>query len=333
MRFTTQLAQFLALTALTSIISGCAYIIPEDPNQPRNNKVIGDTHRPQLNNAVGPQSMNKPRVAPQQMAQVQVNDLPPVDAATQARAQQVMASNAGLPSDRRVPVENAQFQNGQFQVAAAEYPPINSVPERPIMYGPGSTQERLNAVQSDLQHRRDDAAAEKEALARDAAAEPSMLSALPKTDGVVPPSDPVNVAPVVPQTAPLPAAVVPAPQQLRPVVKPSSMAAPLPPVANAAPACIPVAAVAPRPVPQKLEPIVLKAPLEPIVLTPPPAEEAVAPVTVPAPKPVAAVAKPRSDFDPMAVAANAPAARAASAASYASNAYLAPSRYSDHRTN
>lgn len=210
MRFSTSFLRIMILSAVSATAVGCAYVIPVDPNEPRNNEVMGDRHRPQLNNVRG-KSAAVTR-AQQEFAQVDSRDLPP----TGAEGEREMASNDVRPivstpaSGRRVPSENQEFQ-----VAAMGYPDINSVPPRPALTGPDSAKERLSGVKSTLEQDRANADASKEQLSKDAAAEPSMLSDLPKTDGVVPPNDPVKSAPS-PGVQPMPPAVI------APAIKPTS---------------------------------------------------------------------------------------------------------------
>ncbi len=221
MQFPKMVVRFLALAGVSVLAVSCAYIIPNDPNQPRNNAVVGERHKPQMNTLV-PQSSLAPGVNPLVNApQVAARNLPPVDAATQAAAEKELAAAPAAVSsmERRVPIENAEFQ-----VSAAGYPPITSVPPRPVMAEPESAKERLGEVQSTLEQDRAAAEVSKEKLARDAAAEPSMLPAPVRVDGVVPPADPVTVAPVVngAATAPaaLPSVTIPTPEAVRPGVAP-----------------------------------------------------------------------------------------------------------------
>ena len=383
-----KISHLFVSACLASLLAGCAYVIPPEESVPRNNTVTGAPHRPQLNLSPStPQGALPPRVemtlphAPAAVAANEAPVMPPVDAATQAQAAKEMAAevapatSAPVLNDRHVPVENSQFQ-----VSANTYPSLNSVPPRPAIAGPESTKAHLTDVESTLEQDRAQAAASKETLARDAAAEPSMLSELPATDAT---AAPVAITPPV---APQPAAVtVPSPSQVRrapaensapviphvsaePVVvtqpvavasprvvtpmamnvpNPSLSSASLPATANFAPPA-PLGGMMPAPrvasaapsVPVASAPIQLKAPVEnlPAVAV----QELPAPASVPAPVAVAASSKgPRvkqGDFDPLAVADNAPIASAASSttvtssnAAYASTGYLSPSRYADRR--
>lgn len=166
---------------LTLVLSSCAYIIPEDPNQPRNNEVPGDRHKPQLNVMV-----------PYAVATASVPTVMPSVAQVPATS---IGNVPGADEGRRVPKENAAFQ-----VSAAGYPSITStsVPPRPVTAGPDSAVEHLRDTQSTLEGDRAAANEARDRLARDAAAEPSMLPVGAPTSGVVPPADPVRVTPIAP---------------------------------------------------------------------------------------------------------------------------------------
>ncbi len=354
-------SRILAL-ACAATLSGCAYIIPPDNNAPRNNTVVGAPHRPQLNNNVGPASApsSSLNALPQPVAMNQPA-LPPVDAATQAQAEQEMAMNpapaAPGANERHVPVENAQFQ------VAGNYPALNSVPPRPAMGGPNSTRERLDDVQTNLIEERSNAITTKENLAKDAAAEPSMLSDLPKTDAVVPANDPVKITPIPAEkpaaSAPEPKPVAKAAPQVstEPVVemKPVKVAAPrvitpapqptvtasssefLPPSPTFAPPAPrngvvikPVAAAKAEPLMPVATQAAMPAPVT-VREVPVPAAVAYTPAPAPAAAPVAIATNKgptirKGDFDPLAAADNAPlAAPATAVASGAKAAYVSSS--------
>lgn len=344
MYISTSLLRLSTVVVLTAVLSSCAYIIPEDPNVPRNNTVLGDMRKPQLNmNSAGAQTAATPRPVAMPTAAATPGEsmnLPPVDAATQAQAEKVMATqamqtNAPAPANngRRVPVENQQFQ-----VSSADFPPINSVPPRPAMTGEASAQSRLNETKASLEKDRAEAIESKETLAKDAAAEPSMLSDLPKTDKVVPANDPVQVTPAIPhQESPLPpltpaaapvpnSVTVPALRDVRqpiPVAPKPSVAAPLPPlppqavVPSPVPAAAPVAQAAPRivmpaetvsaalpPTPNFAPPAPLGAyPAAPVVRMQPQPVAASAPVAMP---PVIAAPTMAAPASTPVAAANAP---------------------------
>ena len=410
---------FVSFCALT-VVGGCAYIIPPEQNSPRNNIVVGAPHRPELNNssmsgngephsalvphsgvphevAYNAPSVTLPAPVPEQAMTAPM--LPPVDAATQAQAEQEMARQAspvmaGAPmvtpvtQGRHVPIENAPFEIS----ANDDYPPLTNVPERPIMAGPDSTREYLTAVHGDLVHERDNSANAAAALARDAAAEPSMLAPMPQTNAaqmnaprmsaVVPTVDQIVSQPIMP--APDASVTIPHREDVRtvPAEQPGASAAPVPlrplpqqtadirfnaaPAPNFAPpptmnAVTPVpstnAIVTPAPSMNAVMPaplmnvVATPAPVvyspAPIVLTRPVDNEPVfvtqnlPPVMAPAPTMTASTARPtvrHGDFDPLAAADNAPIASAASTTmsanaptTYASDGYLAASRYAGRR--
>ncbi|MBX9726398.1 MAG: hypothetical protein K2X09_03955, partial [Rickettsiales bacterium] len=182
-------------------VNGCAFIIPPEQSVPRNNTVVGEPRRPQLNLNRAPQSTLTPRAGDAVIADNASSQLPPVDPAVQAKAQQELAASSNMPAPsataaatggdalgaRRIPAENQQFQ------VAGNYPSFDGVPARPPLVGPDSAQSRLSATQSDLERARGDAATRAEALSRDAAAEPSLLNEQPKSSNTVPPLAPAIV--------------------------------------------------------------------------------------------------------------------------------------------
>ncbi|MFZ4541521.1 MAG: hypothetical protein ACOYNL_06890 [Rickettsiales bacterium] len=378
--------------SIALLLSSCAYLIPPDTNEPRHNTVLGAPHKPQLNVTtigVGPQSNNTVRdtmqVAPQQVAAMEraapvtavtrsdLPNLPPVDPSTRAQAEREMAS----VSERRIPMEN------QFQVAANDYPDLHSVPARPTLNGPGSTQSRLIETKSYLEQDRTQSEISKAALSRDAAAEPSMLSELPATEGTIPPNDPVVSLPMSqPVLNPIPApALAPATIRNEPVsslrvthpeVVTNTYTAPRivmqaptppPPSPNFAPpaplGALPETQYAPAPatiayapkasVPVVYSPLPINANAQyapavtsvPVVAGTAVATRAqeVAIAELPAPAVTRASTARRGDFDPLAVADNAPITTHRSrnsnlynaAPTDVSNGYIAPSRYADRR--
>lgn len=201
----------VSLCALITL-GGCAYFIPPDPNAPRHNTVLGGPRRPQLNligeplSAV-PSPTNAPTVSSAPVEPVVVSaqnyapapTLPPVDAAVKAQAERELQASAV----RALPQENQQFQ------VAGNYPALDSVPPRPALTGVDSAQSRLSATQADLERERAEAEQRKETLARDAAAEPSLLSPTAPAALPVPAAQPTPQAqPVAPAT--LPPATLPA---------------------------------------------------------------------------------------------------------------------------
>jgi hypothetical protein len=229
-------------------VNGCALFIPPEQNAPRNNTVLGGPRRPQLNINHAPQSAlpQAADAATLASAGAPAPALPPVDPAVKAKAEEALAANTTPPAptaaatpvavaaasnplgERRVPVENAQFQ------VAGNYPALDSVPPRPQLTGPDSAASRLSATQEELERSRADATKQAETLGRDAAAEPSLLNELPKTNNPapalapqpVPSSNEIRRAPTgngasaepVMNAAPVAASSEPAPRIMLPVV-------------------------------------------------------------------------------------------------------------------
>lgn len=185
MRIFREIPRLLMMLWVCVAASGCAYIIPEDQNAPRNNTVLGERRKPQMNTPIPvPQSKHAPQsFNAQEDEQVISADLPPVA--------QVASGSAATVETRRMPVENRSFQ-----LAGSEFPDLQTVPPRPPASGDNSAGARLNATRVLLERDRTRALDSKKSLAADAAAEPSLLSpGSTQTDGVVPPVDPVIVAP------------------------------------------------------------------------------------------------------------------------------------------
>jgi hypothetical protein len=342
MKFSSTFISFCGILAL----GGCAYIIPPEENAPRNNIVVGEPHRPQLNNnggAPAPQSSNAPHAPTQRVAHNDMPALPPVDAATQAEAQQEMAQAAPVtpvtanvsPSlgARHVPSENAPFQ------VAGDYPSLMNVPERPVMTGPDSTKERLGAIQTDLQQERSDAQISKDTLARDAAAEPSMLAPMPGA-----PAPSITAAPLPAPVAPKPIHLVPpgasaaAPAETQPQAMLTFK--PLPGNANPTPGTLNFPP--PTPLNTASMPAYNTASAAPVMMRP--AENPADAASAPAPMVFASnTARPnviKGDFDPLAAADSAPLGAPVSTMTsasapnvYASDGYMAASRYAAVRRN
>ena len=391
MKFSRILASFLVVAS----VSGCAYVIPPEQNAPRHNTVVGEPRKPQLNGkTLGPRSAIAAPVMP--VARNEVPNLPPVDEATQNQANKEMAAQAAVapipPVTAATPVANGRrvpLENAQFQVSENTYPTLSEVPPRPVTEGPGSVKERLNNTQAELEQSRDASNISKEALARDAAAEPSLLP-LPATNTPaatsvpvvtpstasapasvsVPPRETIRQAPVNNRPA---AALMPAPVQtvakIAPTVAPAAVnVAPVQAVAVAAPRIVmpvttavalpntptfappapmrgtasayvpqampaPVAAVVPHAAPQQSIALARPVASAPVIAS----QDLVAPAA----SANAAAIRPtvrRGDFDPLAVADNAPIATTAPAvATYSavqartSSSYMATSRYADRR--
>lgn len=343
-------------------VNGCAFIIPPEQSVPRNNTVVGEPRRPQLNLNRAPQSTVTPRAGDAVSADNASSQLPPVDPAVQAKAQQELAATSNAPAlaasagatggdalgARRIPSENQQFQ------VAGNYPSFDGVPPRPALAGPDSAQSRLSATQADLERARGDAATRAETLSRDAAAEPSLLNEQPKPTNTVPPLAPANVpgngnvrrAPDGNGASAVPASAI------------APVAATLPSTPNFAPpapvgklASVDVDAAPPvRAVGQPVAYSPARSiPPGGIVLRPPVPYEATAPTAVLAPS-TAPLATARTgptlrpgDFDPLGTSDNAPIASANTSSrlpsltpvinpSYATNGRsLAPSRYVERR--
>lgn len=307
----------------TTALSGCTYLIPENPSVPRNNTVIGERHRPSLNQAVPssasvasvPQPVvqmtppaatagtttvigTSPALAAQPAPTValQAMPLPPVDPAVAAIAQEKIAA------DRRLPVENQAMAPVQSDARA-----LMNVPPRPQMQGQSTPSVRLDETRRRLEADRAEMISAKQQLLRDATQDPSML--------------PVNVAPLTPPPPPpsltsRPAAIAPLPAS--PVLMP-------PPVAQP-PVPLPVALgktfdpMAPLPA--------AAAPIKPISLNPPALPVPVTPAKVTAravpPAPVSSLPPTSSSFNPL---AGAPEATASAEVGGSSAGYLPPSRY------
>lgn len=359
---------------ISSALAGCAYVIPPDENAPRNNLVIGNPHRPMLNgdghgpqkeeDLPKPQSAIPPAKAEQQAAMA---GLPPVDEATKAQAAKEIATQAAqapavsaLPEPRRVPEGNQQFQ------VAANDNALQSVPPRPDLSGPDSVKDRLTDTQETLQKDWDAANSTRDALARDAAAEPSMLPEAQK-----PVAAPAKAGTPVSDMRRTPAenqsftvAALPEPEtptatpQVAPELPPQQITAPV--VATNMNTNLPNTPAFSPPAPLGAEynygnnaasPTVaaVKIPSEnPQVasLSASPQEIAAAPLPevaaapAPAPQVVANASMPavnHGDFDPMAPVDAAPMTQAKvtttrlSGVAYASANYLAPSRYAARR--
>lgn len=274
MRFFQTITPVIAAISL----SGCAYFIPPEANGPRNNTVpAGAPHRPQLNPGGGAQNAVPPR------DKTPVAAVAPVAVAAAPLLPVTTSPNGDAA--RRVPVENAAFQ------LAGNYPPLDAVPPRPVLTGPDSAQSRLRDTQDDLERERAVAQESKDALTRDAAAEPSIP--LP-VEGVATPTPPVTVPPR---------------EEIRRIPRENGAALTLPPLP---PGAFTVTETSPPP-------LLLPVSRQPIVLRPPVAEAA----------DNALLSTRAGDFDPLAAAsAGAPTA---SAARYAANRYIAPSRYASRR--
>jgi len=148
-------------------------------------------------------------------------------------------------SERRMPVENASLTAtaqsattapvasndlAPIQMAANEYPRLDSTPERPDIAATDNTRQRLGAARADMEAERAVSEERREQVARDAAAEPSLLSTRPDLQPKPANPEPLPPPPALPAgvTIPAPAPVAPAPTSSNPV--------PAAPVAKAEPA-------------------------------------------------------------------------------------------------
>ena len=341
----------LSLCALLVSSSACTYLIPEEPSADRYNMVLGARHAPVSNGdlalPVDPAETSadmsendKPLpmvthadaapVADVAMAPLPepaamstapaLAGLPPVDAATQARAQQELAA----APQRQVPVENNAIQLAQSDG-------LNSVPLRPAMTGRTSPQEQFNATKNDLEQERESIGYAREQLRHDAGQEPSLLSQ-PEQTGTVPTTAPVPLphlsktptTSIPPQSdAGRPMTIVPSQTDS---ARPMGLIPPPPPLmANNLPPSQIV----------EMQPLTPPAPAtSPIRLHPPttqPMPTAPMPQTMAAatPQQVSAPMPEMGGFDPLATAAVSPAA--ASKTPYSGSGYIAQSRYAAKR--
>lgn len=345
---------------LLSLLTGCTYIIPENPSAPRYNKVIGERRVPERNANMpkgGEESRMRdlpaaPPVTAADATQLRpapeaapvLAGLPPVDPEVRAIAERQMAA-ANPPESRQTPVENAPM------MLAAN---LNSVPPRPAAV---PIQTKLDATRTELETDRTGAAAAKEKLATDAAAEepismpaplPPIVPAAPQPGSVQVPST-VRGLPVapVPAAAPVPVpAPTPAPRSEAapaPVTAARGFIAP-PPLMLPPPPLPPLARLQePAPLPSGPSEITVSSVAPPLPTAPagalpaiqlrPPAAKLPAPASPRAAFPMKEFASPSSPpatdggFNPMADAAPA----ASSPATYASSGFLPPSRYADRR--
>lgn len=299
-----------ALISVPVLVSGCSFLIPENPSTARYNTVLGERRVPQENRktmqGVGPQSSMAAPVAPVMQApiaqQQQVMettsvvapvpvtsmDLPPVDPTTQRIAAERMQAEA-----RNMPSENLQF-------AGSDYPQLNQVPPAPARSGVDSDAERLNAVRQQLERDRATAAGTTQQVRDAAAREPSMLG----PNGTMPAPEPIMSIPV---PAPAPQsfnAPVNVPTEVRGTI--ADLPPPPAPIYSA-----PAPQVARAPAPIQMDAIPMRAPapamntaaMEPIMLRPP-VVATPAPSFVPSPAPAAptfrSMPAAAGSFDPMA---------------------------------
>ncbi len=324
--FSVRISRIAApLTLAVLFLPACSLLIPENPSAPRYNSVLGPPRAPQLNpdRGPGPQSQAP---APMRITETTAMNFPPVDAQTQSRAQEIMASDvpppAALPvSDqaplaRRMPEEN-------MTVAQSSYPDLHSIPPTP----PAGEEERLSRIRAQLEADRMAAGAAKNKLAADAAAEPSLLNEMPSIQAI----PPVNRTPM--PAAPMPQSQAPAMSAPATTASNTSYIAlppPLPPMGQSP--------MAPAPVSVAAAPTLQSAPLEPIMLRPPSGanEAAIAATPAFAPTPAPATTAPvamapamAGGFNPM--AGSAPINLRAPTSFAGGTEYLPNSRYSTRR--
>lgn len=354
MRFQSVARGFAAIIAMPVLASGCAFLIPENPSEPRYNTVLGERRVPQENakstgmgGASG--SMAAPVAPVQQQPMIQqapmqpaptpvtsaaapvpapvaTMDLPPVDANTQRLAAERMQQQQQNPSlsGRAVPSENGQPNNNT-------YPQLNQIPPAPPKAGPDSDAARLAAVRAELERDRNAAGTTSSQVRSAAAAEPSML---PPPAGMAPAPKPAYTPPApIPYTQAPPVNVPPSAN-----VRGNIATLPPPPVPYNAPVPAPVATpMASAPAPIQMDAIPMRAvssmpapapaAIEPIMLRPP---VVAAPAPQFAPKPANTASPAYNSMLPAAGSFD-PMAGASYGSATASNGYLPASRYSGYR--
>ena len=372
MYFTRSFSSVSAISTLL-LACGCSYLIPENPSAPRYNTVMGERRVPMLNTqsmtVASADPMSAP-VAPVSMAPV----FPPVEATVRAQAEQEIASSplpapVSAPEMRRVPIENTMSAAPVSSAAPIapmvlsrnDAPDFSSVPPRPAITGQESTAARLANVRAALERDRAAATTAKTSLARDAAAEPSMLDALPETTGALPPPAAVRMSPAAQPSAPPPAPqsmqLTPPPSSGMIAMPPTPVFAPPPPpmqpAAQQTSAFAPITFAAPT---ESSAPQIVAAPLPPMTASPtsiyyPPLASAAAPLQLRPPSSEISIANvpppafratpvPRSEpqplppamkegFDPMAGGRLTTASNQTTL--YGGRGYLPDSRYSETR--
>lgn len=203
---TSPILSAVLLVLVGAVASSCAFLIPPDPNIPRNNTVAGEERRPQLNPGGVPMLM-RPEASMQRPAVVATSmPVPYTTSVSGAASPQVALAPAPVPPQyRSVPVENEMALQ-----LAGNYPPLNTVPPRPVMDGAGSTRQELKDTRSDLESSRDAAEASKQQLEQDTMDEPTQLNAVPTsgTPSPAPAAVPAPSSSVVPTQTPV-AQVIP----------------------------------------------------------------------------------------------------------------------------
>lgn len=174
-----QLLRVFGPLVMAGLLGACTLLIPENPSTPRYNSVLGPPRAPQKNPGGSPGADLSPR--PTAPVVQQATAFPPVDSATQVRAQEILAADVPPPvgmadMGRRMPSEN---QGDAMQMAASDYPSLHSVPPAPPTGTPDSDAARLARIRAQLEADQRAADAAKARLATDAAAEPSLLNTPP----------------------------------------------------------------------------------------------------------------------------------------------------------
>ena len=228
------------------------------------------------------------------MAQNRLAGLPPTEALTQRRA-----ANDVVANTRQVPVEN-----GAIQLASGE--DLSTIPPRPMLTGPDSAQERLNATRNNLEQDRWSAGYARAQLATDAAKEPSLappMTTVPTTTVPQPTvSAPMMMSPSQPMMAPMP----PLPPVTQPLAPPAGGAMPM----QLHPPGSPGAAMTPVTTP----------------MVPQQTAQLYTPMPVYSP-PDAPMYGAVGGFDPMAVNAGSPAVAPVVTSSTIPGSFISPSRY------
>ncbi len=216
-------------------------------------------------------------------------DLPPVGMLDQSQAQRDAASM----THRQTPYEN--YAMPPMQVAAGA---LNSVPQRPPLWGPDSARRQLESTRQGLEQERQDMGYARDRLNRDAAAEPRLS---PEPTGAIPYAPPAPSQPVgAPQSNRMPTGLMPPP----------------PPLAMQAPVSMPVAPIQLQAPPYRPMTTARASASPPIMLTPPTGQVLGEPYYA---------ASAGGDFDPLADAAGFGAAPQQT--TYSGTGYMPQPRY------
>lgn len=252
------------------VLSGCRFLIPEDPSAPRYNTVLGGKRVPERNREVppGPSSQapssyttssaasysSGARQSPAYAAPVEpaqergfwdrmafwrsddTPSAPPPPAAAAPRQMPVenasmLASSSAYPAATPAYQASPAYATPSYTSNSNAYPQLSTVPPRP-----DADAARLSAVRAQLEQERMAAGSASANLSAAAAAEPSLLAPMPEpvaVSSLPPPPQPMISSPPPPtyQPAPAPATAM-EPIRLRPPVpEPTSQA----PAYNVAP--------------------------------------------------------------------------------------------------